>query len=178
MSADERRQCAIRAAMAEFARGGLDGTSTEVIAKRVGVSQPYLFRLFPSKRALFLAAARHCFETFTQIMAEAADGKTGRDAIVAMGQAYRQVLEKEPELLQFQLQVQSAALMDAEIRQLAHDLWAELWRTVTVLSAEEPAEVTHFIAIGMLLNVLTAYGVPYVPGEQLPESLHAWAFTT
>jgi len=178
MSADERRQSAIRAALAEFARGGLEGTSTEVIARRVGVSQPYLFRLFPSKRALFLAAARHCFESFTLIMTEAAEGRTGQDAILAMGVAYRQVLDKEPELLQFQLQVQAAALVDTEIRHLAHDLWAELWRTITVVSGEDPADVTRFIAVGMLLNVLTAYGVPYEPGERLPESLHDWAFTT
>ena len=56
MSAAERRESVIRAAMSEFARGGYSGTSTEVIANRVGVSQPYLFRLFPGKKAIFLAA--------------------------------------------------------------------------------------------------------------------------
>ncbi|WP_406530887.1 helix-turn-helix domain-containing protein, partial [Streptomyces sp. I8-5] len=56
MSAEERRESVIRAAITEFARGGYSATSTEAIAKRVGVSQPYLFRLFPSKQAMFLAA--------------------------------------------------------------------------------------------------------------------------
>ncbi|MFD5148334.1 helix-turn-helix domain-containing protein, partial [Streptomyces sp. NPDC058401] len=57
LSADERRETVLRAAIAEFATGGYHGTSTETIARRVGVSQPYLFRLFPTKRALFQAAA-------------------------------------------------------------------------------------------------------------------------
>ena len=178
MSAEERRQSAVRAAMAEFARGGFEGTSTEVIAKRVGVSQPYLFRLFPSKKAMFLAAMRHCFGTFAERLRGAAEGVTGPEAIVAMGVAYRELLLKEPALLQFQLQTQSLAVDDAEVRQLANDMWAELWRTVTVASAEDPAEVTRFSSVGMLLNVLTAYGVPYVPGERLAQSLHDWAFTT
>ncbi len=62
MSAEERRESVIRAATTEFARGGYHGTSTEAIAKRVGVSQPYLFRLFPGKQAIFLAAAERCVE--------------------------------------------------------------------------------------------------------------------
>ncbi|WP_407706589.1 hypothetical protein [Streptomyces scopuliridis] len=36
--------------MAEFALTGHCGTSTQAIAKRVGVPQPYLFRLFGARR--------------------------------------------------------------------------------------------------------------------------------
>jgi AcrR family transcriptional regulator len=39
MSAQERREDILVAAMAEFSTGGLHGTSTESIARRVGVSQ-------------------------------------------------------------------------------------------------------------------------------------------
>src|SRR5947208_6730282 len=106
MRAQERGRSGARAAVAEFARGGCEGTSTEAIAKRVGVSQPYLFRLFPSKKAMFLAAMEHCFTTFAERMRDGAEGRTGREAITAMGTAYREILAKEPELLQFQLQVQ------------------------------------------------------------------------
>ena len=62
MSAEERRESVVRAAVTEFARTGYHGTSTEAIARRVGVSQPYLFRLFPGKQALFRAAAERCFD--------------------------------------------------------------------------------------------------------------------
>jgi hypothetical protein len=50
MTAEERRESVLRAAVPEFAVGGLAGTSTEAIAGRAGVSQPYLFRLFPARR--------------------------------------------------------------------------------------------------------------------------------
>ena len=46
----------------EFAEGGYSGTSTESIARAVGVSQPYLFQLFGTKRELFLAVVRHGFQ--------------------------------------------------------------------------------------------------------------------
>ena len=55
MPAAERRELVLEAAMAEFAVHGLAGTSTEEVARRAGISQPYLFRLFPTKKALFLA---------------------------------------------------------------------------------------------------------------------------
>ena len=54
--AAERREELIAAAVHEFAHGGLHGTPVERIARRVGVAQPYVFSLFPSKRDLFLAA--------------------------------------------------------------------------------------------------------------------------
>ncbi|MEW2395605.1 helix-turn-helix domain-containing protein [Streptomyces sp. NPDC046862] len=56
ISALERREDVIHAAIAEFAIAGYRGTSTAAIAKRVGVTQPYLFRPFPDKRATFVAA--------------------------------------------------------------------------------------------------------------------------
>src|ERR1700737_4186314 len=61
-TAEERRAEVLKAAVAEFALHGLHGTSTEMIAKRIGISQPYIFRLFPSKKELFLAAVERCFD--------------------------------------------------------------------------------------------------------------------
>ena len=63
LTADERRDAVIAAATVEFARGGYAGTSTQAIARRVGVSQPYLFQLYATKKDLFLATIRACFET-------------------------------------------------------------------------------------------------------------------
>src|SRR5262245_66583929 len=61
MSADERRDAIVAAATEEFAVGGLVGASTEAIARRVGVSQPYVFQLFGTKKDLFIAVVRNCF---------------------------------------------------------------------------------------------------------------------
>ena len=49
-SAEERREEILEAALVEFADRGLHGTSTEDIARRVGISQPYVFRLFGTKK--------------------------------------------------------------------------------------------------------------------------------
>jgi AcrR family transcriptional regulator len=61
LTAEERRDAVVAAAMTEFAQTGYAGTSTEAIARRSGVSQPYLFQLFGTKKDLFLAAVRHGF---------------------------------------------------------------------------------------------------------------------
>lgn len=104
MSAEERRESVIRAAMHEFARGGYYGTSTETIAKRVGVSQPYLFRLFPNKQAIFVAAVARCTEDIRLVFEEAAEGRTSEEAHLAMGDAYLKLIAEHPDKLQMQLQ--------------------------------------------------------------------------
>src|SRR3954464_5108374 len=106
MPADQRRQAVLRAARIEFGMGGFVGTSTEAIARRVGVSQPYLFRLFPSKRAIFLAVIQDCFDRMVEIFETAAGELTGEDALVAMGRAYNDLLDDRA-LLQMQLQMWS-----------------------------------------------------------------------
>ncbi|MGR7000020.1 TetR/AcrR family transcriptional regulator [Yinghuangia aomiensis] len=99
MTADERRASVIRAAMSEFARGGLHGTSTAAIAKRVGVSQPYLFRLFDDKKALFLATVDYCFTRLRDTFDRAVEGLEGAGAMHAMAHAYTDLLGTEPEFL-------------------------------------------------------------------------------
>ena len=59
--AAERRDALIEAAMGEFARGGLHGTKVSQVARAVGVAQPYVFTLFPTKVDLFLAAVERGF---------------------------------------------------------------------------------------------------------------------
>src|SRR5712691_11793473 len=92
--AAERREELIVAAVHEFARGGLHGTAVERIARRVGVAQPYVFSLFPSKRELFLAALERSFErvatTFRAAASAFAQGRAAgcETALEAMGDAY------------------------------------------------------------------------------------------
>src|SRR5438105_3656723 len=109
MSADERRAQVLDAALIEFARGGFYGTSTAAIAKRVGVSQPFLFRLFPTKHALFTATVEYCFDRFTREFRDAGQGLTGEQALDAMRLRYG-VLLKDTALLQFQLQTYAISL--------------------------------------------------------------------
>ena len=84
-TAEERREDVLQAALIEFASGGLDGTSTDAIARRAGISQPYLFRLFPTKKELFVAAVERTFQRVLNAMRDAAEGHTGMDAKERMG---------------------------------------------------------------------------------------------
>src|SRR3974390_1253685 len=106
MPAAERRELVLDAAVAEFAIHGLAGTSTEDVARRAGISQPYLFRLFPTKKALFLALVDRCFRQVAETFEAAAAGRTGEDALDAMGDAYHRLLEDRTLLL---LQMQAYA---------------------------------------------------------------------
>src|SRR5512139_406180 len=105
MSADERRATVLDAAMIEFGQNGFTAASTEAIARRVGVSQPYLFRLFPGKKAIFLAAAERCVEDTIRTFEEASEGLRGEEALHAMGNAYTKVIEERPERLMMQMQM-------------------------------------------------------------------------
>ncbi len=79
----------LEAAATEFSRKGLHGASTDAIAKAAGISQPYLFRLFGTKKELYLATSRLKMEEVYQAFERASRGKTGEEAFAAMGDAYR-----------------------------------------------------------------------------------------
>ncbi|MEV5613458.1 TetR/AcrR family transcriptional regulator [Streptomyces sp. NPDC052225] len=165
MSAEERRESVIRAAMIEFARGGYKGTSTEAIAKRVGVSQPYLFRLFPGKQAIFLAAARHCCESTTEVFRKAAEGLEGAKVEEALGGAYMSLIADEPDMLLMQMQIYVAvaaaeASGEAEFGEEIRRLWMEMYDTVLLAMGADVDEATDFLAEGMLINVLVSMGFP------------------
>ena len=180
MSAEERRESVIRAATTEFARGGYHGTSTEAIAKRVGVSQPYLFRLFPGKKAIFLAASERCVEDTISTFAEASKGLEGEDALHAMADAYTRVIAERPEVLMMQMQMYVAVGAaeqegDHEFGEAARAGWMRLWETVHLPLGADIDETTTFLAYGMLVNCLVAMGFP--PEHRVWEGLYPSART-
>jgi AcrR family transcriptional regulator len=165
MSAEERRESVIRAAMSEFSRGGYYGTSTEAIAKRVGVSQPYLFRLFPGKKAIFLAASQRCLQETRQVFMEASEGLHGEEALHAMADAYTRLIAEQPEKLQMQLQTYVAvsaaeAAGDHEFGEMVRKGWMEIFDAVHVPLGGDVNETTTFMAYGMLVNALSGMGFP------------------
>lgn len=165
MSAEDRREGVVRAAMSEFARGGYHGTSTEAIAKRVGVSQPYLFRLFPGKKAIFLAAADRCMQDIRQLLQDAVEGLEGEEAQFAMADAYTRVITEQPERLLMQMQVYVAAATaeaagDHSFGEAVRSAWEQLWDSVQHCLGADDEETTDFLAHGMLINSLVAMGFP------------------
>src|ERR1044072_7425365 len=91
-TAEERRDEILDAALLEFAERGLHGASTEEIAKKAGISQPYVFRLFGSKKELFKAATARCLRETLETFQRAAEGKRGEEALQALGGADQEVL--------------------------------------------------------------------------------------
>jgi AcrR family transcriptional regulator len=162
-SAEVRREEILEAAMKEFAYGGLHGTSTEKIAKRAGISQPYLFRLFGTKKELFIASSTRCFERVLAAFREAAAGKTGDEARKAMGAAYDQLLAHR-EMLLGQMQMY-AACSDPEIRDATRAGFAELFRFVEQATGLPTEKIREFFAMGMLMNVAAAMDLPQICSE-------------
>ncbi|MFG2903659.1 TetR/AcrR family transcriptional regulator [Kitasatospora sp. NPDC048286] len=164
MSAEERRESVVRAALIEFARGGYHGTSTEAIARRVGVSQPYLFRLFPGKQAIFAAAAERCVEETWRVFDEASAGLTGAEAADAISGAYMGLVEDSDQLMmQMQIYVSvfaARSVGEEEIGETARRLWESLFERVRMRIGGDMRDATRFFAHGMLINTLVALGYP------------------
>jgi AcrR family transcriptional regulator len=163
MTGDERRAAVLEVAIAEFAATGLHGTSTEKIAAGAGISHPYLFRLYRTKKALFLACLERCHERLRETFTRAAEAAGDGDRLQAMGRAYVELLA-DREMLLLQLQGY-AACDDDEVRATSSTGYAELWALVARLSGAPEEEVRAFFATGMLLNVAAAMELPQIAGE-------------
>jgi AcrR family transcriptional regulator len=175
MSADERREAVLTAAVPEFAVGGLRGTSTESIARRAGIAQPYLFRLYPTKKDLFLASVGRVFDRIAAAFEEAAGGRDGEEAMAAMGEAYGRFLA-DRDLLMHQMQAY-AACDDPDVRAVTRRGFGRLWTLVEELTGASADDIRGFFAGGMLFNVIAAmdlgafdarWAVDCVPTQHLP----------
>jgi AcrR family transcriptional regulator len=164
MRVADRRRLLVDAAITEFGQHGLAGTTTDAIARRAGISQPYVVRLFGTKKALFLAAIERCFELVIALFREAAATAEPGAILEAMGGAYVGELEHRERML-FQLQ-SYAASADVEVREVVRRGYGELWREVAELSGEGPKAVQAFFAIGMLLTVGATIGVPEIAADE------------
>ncbi|HLH64886.1 MAG TPA: TetR/AcrR family transcriptional regulator [Solirubrobacteraceae bacterium] len=177
--AAERRDALIEAAVHEFAHGGIHGTPVDRIARRVGVAQPYVFSLFGSKRALFLAAVERGFQRVAETFSEAVatiehPGSEEADPLKAMGLAYIRMLGEERDVLMLQHHAY-AACGDPVVREHVRGLFAALIGHVQRLSGADQEQIDEFFRYGMWLNVAAAMGVEDLSSgcdwvrERLPE---------
>jgi AcrR family transcriptional regulator len=162
LTAAERKASILDAAMVEFAERGLDGASTEAIAARAGISQPYVFRLFGTKKELFKASVARCFRETLETFQRAAEGKRGHEALEAMGRAYVDELLVDRVRLRAQMQAY-AACDDAELCAVVRDGYGDLVSYVERVTALPAKEIAGFFAKGMLLNVIASMGLDQSP---------------
>ena len=153
-SADQRREAVLEAALLEFAERGLHGASADEIARRAGISQPYLFRLFGTKKELYVASVERCWAETLALFERASEGVSGQAALKAMGSAYHELLADRT-MLRAQLQAY-AACDDADVRRAVRRGFSEIMAHVERVSGAPPAEITRWFAMGMLLNVVAA----------------------
>jgi AcrR family transcriptional regulator len=155
-TAEVRREEVLAVAMKAMGERGLYGTPTMEIARAAGISQAYLFRLFPTKTELFLAVIERSFlrvhDTFLQVARDAR--REGESPMDAMGEAYGDLL-KDPDVLLAQLQGQAAASEPA-VREALRNGFRRLFEMVERESDATPLEIQDFFARGMLCNVIAA----------------------
>src|SRR5579872_3845991 len=157
MSGPDRRQQVLGIAADEFANSGLRGASTETIARRAEITQAYIFRMFGTKKALFLEVVGSAFHRMTEGMRQAAGTKTGLDALTRMGAEYFEMLADRTSLL---LQLQGfAACGDPEVRDAVRDSFGGMWQAVAEITGLDAVTVKAFLAFGMLLNSSAALQV-------------------
>ena len=156
-TAEDRREAVLHAAAGVFAERGIYGTPTAAVAKEAGISQAYLFRLFPTKNELAIALVERCHDRILRTFAEAAAKAkaAGTDVLEAMGDAYVELLQ-DRQLLLLQLHSHAAAPSIPGIGEATRDGFRRLVELVERESGAPKEDVQRFFAKGMLLNVLGA----------------------
>jgi AcrR family transcriptional regulator len=159
LSAEERREAVLDAAVHEFAQAGYHAASTTNIAKRAGISQPYIYALFPNKKALFIAVQQRVSERIRNAFVEAAQqAASPEDRMERMGEAYTRLLDDRDHLL---AQLHGfAAAGDPEIREPVAACFRETLDTIANLIGGTPEDARAFVSKGMYLNIARALQLP------------------
>ncbi|MGW5383848.1 TetR/AcrR family transcriptional regulator [Nocardia sp. NPDC003963] len=172
MTAGERGAQVLTAAVAAFAETGYAATRTDEIARRAGVSQPYVIRLFGSKQRLFLAAVAQVCDRIEAVFTEAAAAAGPAGPIDAMSHAYDRFLA-ERELLQVLLHAFAAAA-DPEIGPVVRERYGRIYHLIGELTGASITERRRFLSAGMLLTVMAALqvaGPDSIPADWATELL-------
>lgn len=163
---EERREQILEAALLEFSHKGLHGGSTMAIARKVGISQPNIFRIFATKHELFVAVLQRVFAKIEATMLTAGESDPDQP-LQAMSDAWGELMEEQE--VMFMLLQGYAASDDAMIRDLMHDWTREVFERMEALPGVGEDASHDFFAAGMLYMVATAMDLPARAAED------AWA---
>ena len=163
LPAEERRAAVLETACRVFSRGTYHGTTTAEIARAAGVSEPILYRHFPSKRDLYLACIE---ETWARTRARweqaLADEPNPAHWLAAMGRAFLEWKEQRAVISNLWLQSLAEASEDPKIRvyvrghmRKVHAFVADVVRRSQAAGGIHPdrdasAEAWIFLGIGLI----------------------------
>ncbi len=157
---ETRREAILEAAGAVFARAGYAATPVSNVAKAAGISQAYVFKLFPTKLELFTAVVERCYEQIDAALNAAADTYGGRksDKILdAMSDAYARLMVDRDILM---LQVHAQAATDVpEIREVVRSGTARIVATAKGRSDAKKKKIQRFIAQVQLCHLVTTLDI-------------------
>ena len=162
VKSDQRRRVVLDAAVACFARKGYYGTTTSEIAERAGISQPYVYRLFASKEALFAGAVLHVSELLSDALTGAGADEAGpprqpEAAMRAIRSAYSTLIQ-DRDVMRFLMQA-SCAADEPLVAEAVRTCYARLVELVSELLNHDDAAVRHWFGAGMLENVTLTLGL-------------------
>ncbi len=158
-TADERRETVLRTALGTFGAKGYYGTTTGEVAKAAGISQAYVYRLFPDKEALFLAVVERCFARIRESLGDGvaqARGSSPEAVLHAMGDVYARLIAEENALLLVQMHAQCAAISEPAVREVLQRGYARTVEYVRGVAGADEAQVQEFFARGMLCHLVVA----------------------
>lgn len=159
-TSEARREAVVDAAIAEFAQGGYHGTPISTVAASAGISPAYVFKLFPSKVELFVAALEQCFALIERSLASGAQRAATADPeaiLYEMGGAYAELIA-DKRLLTLQVHALSAA----DVPEIAEAMRRGLARVTEFARSRSQAadeQVQRFIAFGQLCHLITTLGL-------------------
>lgn len=181
LPAQVRREHILDAAIAVFARVGYREAATAAIAVELGISEPTIFRHFPTKRELYLAAVDRSAEITMGHWRAIADRSTSPlAALLEMGRWYFAELQRDSQHLRLRFRSYSEANdpeVGPRVREhvrtafaFVHDLY-ESARAAGEIAADTDvrAHTWLFMAIGALLDVTQILGMRGdLPLEAMP----------
>jgi AcrR family transcriptional regulator len=167
LSGPERRAAVVETACRVFAKGSYRGSTTALIARETGVTEPVLYRHFASKRELYLACLDSVWQQVRVLWEKAIEREQdSANWLKAIGKAYLEArAAARIVLVDLWIQALTEAADDPEIRRAlrqqvrdVHDFVSGLIRRAQeeggILAGRDPdAEAWIFISLGLLSTI-------------------------
>ncbi len=171
LGAAERKAQILRCATSVFARSSYRVAGMADVAREAGISEPTIYKYFPSKKQLFLELLAKVGELTLRSWQEAAEQELDAAALLRrIGAKQFEAALKSPELLKVQFQAFSE-VDDSEIRQLLCDNFSSYveflggivergQRAGRIAPSLAPAVLAwNLLAIGFTLNLTSLLGL-------------------